>query len=351
MSVKLKDIAADAGVSISTVSRAINGDSIKKVKASTQKKIAASMMRLGYIPEGNELAFLESQNMTGTPAIPTYNVGIILASDTKTFADPFFAEMLDVLQEELYKNNYIITYIISESSVGKEKLKQIVSTQPVSGSIIMGRLDTDLLYFFRSTIPHMVYTGVNYLEHDTDEVICDGFKAVATLYDHFHKLNYAQIGFIGPVATKTEFRNEHHRYTSYINSLELYHHTLHPEWVQASQDTAEQGYHAMKQLIATGTLPRALICASDIIACGVLRATQEHQLRVPEDLAIASIDNINMSQFLTPSLTTIDVSKLELARLSISMLMDKVENRRSKNIRLDIPHELIIRESCGYKLI
>lgn len=170
-----------------------------------------------------------------------------------------------------------------------------------------------MLFFFKSTIPHIVYTGLNYLEHDTDEVICDSFKAVGTLYDHFHSLNYESIGFIGLVASINESRNDYHRYSSYLSCLAKHNLLLKADWVHSSQDNAEHG------------------------------------IRVPDDLAIASIDNINVGQFLTPSLTTIDVSKIELARLSINMLMDKIDNRRDKNIRLDIPHELIIRESCGYK--
>ncbi len=347
MSIKLKDIAADAGVSISTVSRAINGDPVKKVKDSTQKKIATSMLRLGYTPVGSELAFLESHAPSVT--ITKHSIGIILTSETKTFADPFFAEMLNVLQEELYKNNYVIKYIISESSVGQETLKSIISTQLVSGAIILGRLDEDLLLFFKSTIPHIVYTGLNYLDYDTDEVICDSFKAIRTLYNHLHKLNYSSIGFIGLVTSSCESRNDHHRYSSYLACLAEHGLLLKADWVHSSQDNAEDGYTAMKEMITNGNLPRAIICASDMIACGVLRATTEHRIRVPEDLALVSIDNINVSQFLSPSLTTIDVSKVELARLSINMLIDKVDNRRDKNIRLDIPYELIIRESCGYK--
>ncbi len=346
MAITLKDIAQDVGVSISTVSRAISCDPVKRVKESTQKKIAESMQRLGYPLDDEALAFLE----TVTPTAPRkHSIGIILVSSAKTFAHPFFAEMLDCLQSEIYRNNYTVEYIISESAVGEAKLREIVASQPVSGAIIMGRLDADLLTYLKQTIPHMVYTGVNYLEYDTDEVICDGVKAIVTLFEHFYSLHYREIGFIGPVASPHETRNEHHRYTSYLECLLQHGIPRQLQWIHSAQDTAENGYQAMKEMISTNQMPRALICASDIIACGVLRAAQEFGIRVPQDIAIASVDNIDISQYLAPSLTTIDVSKNDLARLSINMLIDRMTNLRSKNIRLDVPHELVIRESCGYR--
>lgn len=349
MSVTLKDIAADVGVSISTVSRAISGDPVKKVRQSTQEKIAQSMLRLGYRLDEEAAAFLHAalpptpSNMSTVPSI-----GIILASPTKSFAEPFFAELLAVLSSEIARNDCTVEYVLTESAMGRKKLQEVALSRPVSGVILLGRFEQDLLQHIKAAVPHCVHTGVNYLEYDTDEVICDGAKAIATLYDHFAVLGYPSIGYIGPVVSELEGRNQHHRFSSYLQCLANHGSVRQDKWAFNAEDTTQEGYSAMCQMIDDNALPRAIICASDVVACGVLRAAQEKGIAIPQDVAIASIDNISLSQFLTPSLTTVDISKEDLARLSVSMLKDKIENRRTKNIRLDVPHELMIRESCGY---
>lgn len=355
MAVTLKDIAQDVGVSISTVSRAINGDPVKKVKASTSKKIAASMARLGYIDDSfaselgintnatNELV-VQTQSNNGTAE---RSVGIILASSDKNFSHPFFAEMLNHLQGQIYKNGYIVEYVISESSVGEQKLCEIVSKRPVSGAILMGRLSESLLDFFKANIAHLVYTGVNYLGHNTDEVVCNGINAISILYEHFVSIGYSRIAFIGPLATPDGNRNDYHRYMSYVNCLKQHDTPLNKQFVKSAPDTTESGYGAMLDMLSAREWPEAIICAADSIAIGVMRAAYERNVSIPADIAVAGIDNIEISQFLIPSLTTVNVPKLELCRLSVNMLIDKIENRRDKNVRLDIPSDLIVRESCG----
>ncbi|WP_409967978.1 LacI family DNA-binding transcriptional regulator [Bengtsoniella intestinalis] len=347
MSTTLKDIADEVGVSLSTVYRAISGDPVKKVRKSTCEKIAQAMQRSDYPLDAEATAFLQTTLVPVMPVVPT--IGIILASHSKSFAHPFFAEMLEAVQIEIARNGFVVEYVLAESAMGEDALRQIVATQPVSGAILLGRLDQSLLQFLKNAVPHLVYTGVNYLEYDTDEVVCDGVKAVATVYDHFTSLNYPSIGYIGPVASSLDSRNEHHRHTSYLQCLSRQGATPNHNWIENAQDTAEDGYQAMRRMIVNNHLPRAIICAADTIACGVLRATQEMGIRVPQDVAIASIDNINIGQFFTPSLTTVEIFKDDLARLSVNMLKDKIENGRAKSVRLDVPHELVIRESCGYQ--
>lgn len=342
MSITLKDIADEVGVSISTVSRALSSDMADKVKPATKSRIHDAMKRLGY----NISGFQES-----SPSFhANYSVGIILASSDKSFSHPFFAEMLSALQHEFYKTNYFIEYILAESSMPEDKFRDTIINSSVSGAILLGRMDPKLLNFFKSNIPSLVYTGVNYVGHDTDEVICNGYDAVATLYEHFFSLGYQKIAYIGPINTSSAAKNDYQRFNSYEHCLELYHSPACKDHIQIAMDTMEDGYAAMCRIINSRNLPDAIICASDSTAIGVMRAAAEHEIKIPDDIAIAGIDNIQQSQFLVPSLTTVNVPKSELSRLAVNMLLDKIQNKRQKNIRLDIPHDLIIRESCGFRL-
>lgn len=340
MSVTLKDIADEVGVSISTVSRAISGDTEKRVKPSTKAQIDAAIEKLGYIT-----------NLPKADEIPDHgSIAIILASSEKSFSHPFFAEMLSSLQEEIYKTNFSIEYVLSESALSKEKFYETIISHPVSGAVILGRLNEQLLGFLKENIPHLVYTGVNYVGHDTDEVICNGYDAIATLYQHFTSIGFDNIAYIGPIGSTKDPQNDFQRYASYLKCLESHNIAQKQRQILHAGDTLTEGYSSMLALIKEDALPEAIICASDSIALGVIRAAHEHHILIPNDVAIASIDNILMAEYCVPNLTTIDVSKQELSRLTVNMLVDKIENCREKNVRLDVPFELIIRESCGYNI-
>lgn len=339
MSIKLKDIANEVGLSISTVSRALNEETSDKVKPSTKIQIEYAMKKLGY-----------NQNITPNfiPRNDNPSIGIILASTRKSFDHEYFAEMLNALLIELYKSNCQVGYVLAQASLDEETFKNVLQTTPVTGAIIMGRLNDKLLSFLKQNIGHIVYTGVNYIGHDTDEVTCNGYNAIQTLYDHFKFIGYNDIGYIGSTANPNESKNDFQRFDSYMHCIKLYGDTYKKEHVENSDETNDGGYEAMKKMILAHQVPKAIICTSDSIAIGVIHAANEHNINIPKDVAIAGIDNLNLSQYLSPPLTTVDVPKAELSRLAINMLLDKISNNREKNIRLDIPGELIIRASCGY---
>lgn len=85
------------------------------------------------------------------------------------------------------------------------------------------------------------------------------------------------------------------------------------------------------------------------IAIGAIRAAYENHIAIPDTLGITGIDNTFLSEFLTPNLTTVDVPKADLCRLAVHMLSDQLENNCNKQIRLDVPFDLKIRESCSAK--
>ncbi|ONI39344.1 hypothetical protein AN396_08035 [Candidatus Epulonipiscium fishelsonii] len=338
MMLKLKDIAQEAGVSISTVSRALSPDTKDKVKSSTKTQIDYAIQKLG---NESHQSFISSTK-------DELSVGIILASSNKTFAHEYFAEMLNPLIYEFYKSNCEIKYVLAQASLSENMFLDAIQNRTVSGAVIMGRIDMELLKFFKSNIPHLVYTGVNYVGQNTDEVICNGYEAIKTLFNHFISIGYETIGYIGSTGNNSILKNDYQRFDSYKASLKNYSMNMNNDFIVHSSDTIADGHIAMNKMIKRNKLPQAIICTSDSIAMGVINALYNAGISVPNDIAIAGVDNLNLSQFLTPPLTTVNVPKDELSRIAINMLLDKIRNNRTNNIRVDIPCELIIRKSCGY---
>lgn len=339
MAVTLKDIADELGISISTVSRALSANNASKVKPATLLQIQNTMKKLGYVPDPEVAPFLIDDN----------SIGIVLASSGKSFSHLLFAEMLDCLQEEIFKTTYSIKYIVAESKLQKEKLYEIVEKNPVSGIIVLGPADDTLLTGLKTYNTNLIYAGVNHLNFDIDQVICSGFDIVSTIFEHFYSLGYRKIAYLGPHASLSDAQVLHERFESYQTCLQHKGLQLNWQYTQSTIDTVEDGYTAMYKLLSCQDHPEAIICTGDSIAVGALRAAKENGITVPDQIAIAGMDNVKIAQYLIPSLTTIDIPKSELCNLALTVLIDKIEGKRVDKADLRIPFDLVMRESCGYK--
>ncbi len=341
MAVNLKDIADRVGVSISTVSRALNNDEVKRVKPSTHYKIISVAKSLGYdfddkLDYSNKFKDMKNQ------------VGIILSSQDKSLAHPFFSEMQELLTEEIRKQDYSVRYMLSESTMDRENLFETILTQKVSGVILLGRPDSEFMDFLKRNVKTLVYTGVNYLHSDIDEVVCDGFEIVKSLYEHLQRVGCKSVGYIGPIIDRINKDIEHQRLDSFKKCAQKSGIETHVHQIQAASETTEDGYTAMYRMLSSTPLPDGIICAADSTAIGAIRAAHELNISIPQDIKIVGIDNIKLSKYLVPSLTTVNIPKAELAKLSVNILFEKMNNSASKQLSVTIPHDILIRESCGF---
>lgn len=103
----------------------------------------------------------------------------------------------------------------------------------------------------------------------------------------------------------------------------------------------------MKAMVRAGRLPTAVVCANDTVAMGVLKALGEEGIAVPSGISVIGFDNIENAAFLSPSLTTIDVPKAELGRYATTVLLDRIQNRRTYPLQVTLPFTLLERESTG----
>lgn len=112
--------------------------------------------------------------------------------------------------------------------------------------------------------------------------------------------------------------------------------------------TLSDGYALMQQAIAGGNLPQAFFIASDSMAVGALRALQEKNIKVPEDVAIVSFNDIEMAAYVNPPLTTVKVHTEQMGSVAVKLLLDRLAGREIP-LKVTVPTELIVRESCGAK--
>ena len=113
--------------------------------------------------------------------------------------------------------------------------------------------------------------------------------------------------------------------TSYVNTLKKYNIKVDKSLIRNIILSTEEGYQGMKNILSKDNIPTAVFCANDITAIGAMKAIREFEYKIPEDISVIGIDDIEISEYLKPSLTTIHVPKMDLGKVAVKILIDKME--------------------------
>lgn len=343
MNVTMRTIAAETGVSLATVSRILSQKgSPQRRNKEVEKLVLDTAQKLGY-----------EYQQTSKPIITTISnrkpkIGIILASDRENYSQSYFSEMLSHLRNEILESGYEVAYSISLLDLGELHLFQEVEENPVSGAVLLGQFTTATLEKLHENIPHIVFAGVNYTGGIIEEVICDAGKCCQEAIEHLISLGYKKIGYIGRTFYDDHYANGNLRYEHFEKTLKSHHLPINSSWNNCAVSSTKLAVEATLRLIDAQQLPEAFFCDTDVVAIGVLHACYLRHIQIPEDLAIVSVDDLEVSKYLCPPLTTVHIPKKSLSRLAISLLTDKITHNRTSNVRMDVPHKLMIRDSCGY---
>jgi DNA-binding LacI/PurR family transcriptional regulator len=345
MSVTLKDIAQKAGVSISTVSRIVNNDQSKSASRKTTEKVWELVRELGYVPNTDARNLIKNTKSD----LPQLNktIGCILTSQKDSYRDPFFSQIMMGIQSEAALHGYVVGYTLSYSE-DQSLLYQHIASTKMDGAIVLGRMSEDLLNLLKNNIKNFVYAGLNRVGRDFDEVICDAYDATCSAVSHLISLGHKKIGYIGgiPSLSKNNVINEH-RFAAFKDTLEKNNIPLYDNYIKNINLSSKEGFDAMSEIIISGDLPSAIFCGNDIVAIGAMKAIHKKGIRIPKDISVVGLDNIEVAEYVRPSLTTIHVPKEELGRFAVKLLVDKINNGHEVNALLKLPFTLIIRESCG----
>lgn len=335
MKVKLKDVALAAGVSVSTVSRVINGDRDKPASPETRDKIWRIVKELGYVPNlsAKKLVKGETDSNSGKGKI-----GCIYTSTSDIKTDPFFSCIGIGIQEEIRRQGYELAFALSAYRMAYSDIFIYLTSHPSEGIIVIGSFDDEVLEFLEKNYKYIVYAGVNSVKGDFDQVICDGYSGAITAVSHLVEAGHKRIGYVG---------NELH-YEAYCDVIEK--ESMVPDeddWVQTRLYTSD-AYKAMKTYLEgrdISRLPTAFYCANDATAFGVLKAIQDMGYRIPEDIAVIGMDDVEMARFVTPTLSTVSIPRKSLGIKAVKMLVDQVDRKRDYVLKVDMPFDLKIRES------
>ena len=332
MTPTIKLIAKKADVSIATVSRALNNDS--KVKLETREKILSISRELNYKPNLIARSFVKKT---------TNIIGLILPD----ISDEFFTEIIRGVDEVSYKNGF---YTMVASSHGYRTLAEsflaFANTGLIGGAIIlMSTFSEDIKKaLLQSKIPIVLISGGKEdLGYAT--VAIDSYQGAFNITEYLIlKKGFKKIAHItGPVDNDDSFL----RKKGFVEACKKHNINVPKQFIANGDFTKESGYHNFIQLYNQTERPQAIFAANDMMALGCYEAIGYLNLDIPEDIALVGFDDIFISQYLNPGLTTVRVQIEEVGKAAAELLIEKFNGTNDKlHPIVKIPTDLIVRNSC-----
>lgn len=334
----IKDIAKICGVGVSTVSRAINNH--PDINPETKEKILNTIKEYGYVPNNS------ARNLKRVDAKA-------IAVLVKGISNPFFANMIKVIEKECKKKHYSmeLSHIESDEDEVDVALK-VVKEKRLRGIIFLGglfshsdeklrKLNVPFVFSTAGSIPE------NISKNQYSNIGVDDRKESARMVDYLINLGHQKIAMI--VAEADEESIGKLRLEGYFESLQAHNIAINPKLIfQTSDDighfSMENGYQTTKKLIESGEEFTAVYAVADALAIGVIRALSEAGLRVPADVSVAGYDGIDVAGYISPSLTTIRQPVEEMAKDTVKLLFDIIAGKKEHQ-HITYDGELLERES------
>lgn len=335
----LKEIAQKANVSISTVSRVINQKNPKAASPQVQERIWEIVRQSGYTPNSSARELKMGTKAKELSLVPK-TISCIYARGDTTVSDLFFSQIAKAIEQEAFKNNFFIKHSFTALDIANPASAARIVSSPADGAVILGRYDKQLLKFLTEHYKHTVYAGLNPMENKYDQVVCDGTEITYSAVSYLRELGHTKIGYIGE--QKKEIR-----YTAFKNALN----TLKLPFLQKNTANVklshEGGYQGAYHLMEAKADITAIFCANDNTAIGAIKAIREKGYRIPEDISVIGVDDIETAQYLSPMLTTVHIPTEEMGALTAKVLIDRINGGHKLPVKLSLPFYIAKRDSCA----
>jgi len=327
----LKEVAAKAAVSPTTVSHVIN--KTRFVSPEVEARVRSAMEEIGYQP--NMLARALRRGETRT-------LGLILPDS----ANPYFAEIGRSIEGAAYEVGYSVILCNTEGRRDKERhYFQVLSEKQVDGLILVsvGDRGDNIPALLRRELP-VVVVDRDLSDIAVDVVQVDNLEGGSLATRHLISLGHKRIGCI---AGPSHVSPSGERFTGYRDALRAAGLKQDEALVRSGDFHAELGRVATIELLHLRRPPTAIFACNDLMAMGALQAASEMGCRVPEDLAVVGFDDIELAAYTVPPLTTVSQPKAGMGHTAVQVLMDRICNPGGPARKQILPVSLVKRKSCG----
>ena len=327
----IKDVAALAGVSYTTVSHVINKS--RPVSEKVRGNVEAAIRRLNYVPSAVARSLRHQATST---------IGLLVSNST----NPFFAELARGIEDTCYRAGYSVILCNSDDDPERQQTYlRVLLEKRIDGLIICSAGDDlGLAEHLRDAQVPIIIVDRAIKGLTADLVQIDHLKGAYIATRHLLELRHKAIGCIaGPPSAVVSAE----RLDGYHKALAEAGAPFRAEWVVEGDFTAEGGYRAARKLLKKPEIT-AVFASNDLMGIGLLRFAAEHGIRIPSQLSVIGFDGIELTKYFYPSLTTVGQSIRKQGEIAAGALIERMrKGGEGRFRRIVINPELSIRESTG----
>lgn len=329
----IKDIAKRVGVSITTVSRALNG--YDDVSESTRKKIQVAAKELGYRPNASARSLVMKKSKT---------IGLIVSEVSRSgIKDSFAYEVLCGINDCSGELDYdLILFSTNPSKQKSKSYTDLCLERGVDGAMIMGiRLDDPYLHEVIDARIPCVLIDIPFQNENVGYISTDNMSGAKEATMHLIANGHRKLAMINGHENAAVSMD---RLKGFRSAIEASGNPFDSVKIISGNFTETGGEQAVQQLFERDPDITAIFCASDLMALGALKGLQQLGKRVPEDVSIVGYDNIHLTQYTSPPLTTVNQNKYDMGYQAAKLLIDMLEGNITDH-KVILPHELVERDS------
>ncbi|MBV9181889.1 MAG: LacI family DNA-binding transcriptional regulator [Acidobacteria bacterium] len=327
----LKEVARRAKVSTATVSRVLNNVGV--VRNATRARVMRAVADLNYHPNLHARSLAAGKSQT---------LGIVVSN----LENPFFFDIVAQVEFEAHSRGYEV--VVANTNYQAEQLvkstRLMVGRRVVGLAAIVSEIEPGIVDELVSSKLPVVFYDVGAAKRNITNIRLNYRKGMEKVVEYLHVLGHrnriAWVGHHVDFAPLSERRN----------ALADAFRKLSPEAEVRTfigEDHLEGGWRITREMLYTGFKPTAIVCANDFMAIGVLRALREEGLSVPRDVSVTGVDNIRMSEFCYPALTTVHVPRDRIGHIAFEKLTSGMDTPTTVGTEILIDPDLVLRESTG----
>jgi DNA-binding LacI/PurR family transcriptional regulator len=326
----LEEVAKRAKVSTATVSRVLNN--VGPVKTSTRARVIKAVEELKYHPN------LHARNLAGGKS---RSIGMIVSN----LENPFFLDVFRAAESEAHAHGYEILAANTDYSAEQlvTNIRLMISRRVAGLALIVSEMDPGLTSELSENNIPVVFYDVGIPTQNISNIRVDYGRGIEKAVDYLHDVGHRRMAFVSHHATlgPLGIREKAFRKTVAQYSPEV-------KWTRAADiDGLDGGRRAAREIIDSGFEPTAIVCVNDFMAIGVLRELRERGLRVPEDVSVTGFDNIKLSEYCYPPLTTLHIPRESIGRIIFQTLVPESSKIRPPGREIVIDPEFVLRDSTG----
>lgn len=335
--ITIKEIAAEAGVSVMTVSNVINNNHAR-VSRETEKRVREIMAKHKYVPNMAARSLISKASHIIAVLLPIWH-----ETPDSMLLDPYVGQLAGMLEFQLRELQY---YVMICSFKTVDQVLQIQRTWQIDGSIlIVPHEDTISHKLIEKSVSPLVVLDRYYQDIPMLSVCLDDRKGGYIATRHLLERGHREIGFAAPTISTSSVIQD--RYQGYLDALREYDVQENPAWVFDDAIHQEGGEQVGQRIMAMTHRPTAMVATEDLIACGIIKSCQAGGMLIPRDLSVIGFDNSMPSRLISPALTTVGQDVRQKAQMTVDMLMEAIadSSKRNRHVMLDV--SLVERQSVA----